>query len=76
MEYQNGQPLPGPAPAGAHDASAKRISRRDVTPPFDLNDLQRNLRQYIFYGVLGEPDILRSGRKLINNFVRHKQQAH
>ena len=33
MEYQSGSPLPGQAPAGAHGASAKRISRRQVTVP-------------------------------------------
>ena len=33
MEYQSGSPLPGPAPAGAHRASAKGISRRQVIVP-------------------------------------------
>ncbi len=33
MEYQDGPPLPGHAPAGAHSARASRISRRQVTVP-------------------------------------------
>jgi hypothetical protein len=33
MEYQSGKPLPGLAPAGAHGASAERISRLQVTVP-------------------------------------------
>ena len=33
MEYQNGQPLLGRAPAGAHGPQLERISRRQVTVP-------------------------------------------
>ena len=33
MEHQNGQPLLGHAPAGAHGPNLKRISRRQVTVP-------------------------------------------
>jgi len=33
MEYQNGQPLLGRAPAGAHGPNLERISRRQVTVP-------------------------------------------
>jgi len=33
MEYQNGQPLLGHAPAGAHGPSPKRISRPQGTVP-------------------------------------------
>ncbi len=33
MEYQNGPPLPGHAPAGAHSAISNKISRRQVTVP-------------------------------------------
>src|SRR6056297_1081028 len=33
MEYQNGQPLLGRAPAGAHGPHLERISRRQVTVP-------------------------------------------
>ena len=33
MEYRNGSPLSGHAPAGAQGTRAKRISRREVTRP-------------------------------------------
>ena len=33
MEYQNGQPLPGRAPAGAHGPHLERISRPEGTVP-------------------------------------------
>ena len=36
MEYQNGQPLLGRAPAGALGHHLKRISRRQVTVPEEL----------------------------------------
>jgi len=36
MEYQNGQPLLGRAPAGAHGPQLERISRRQVTVPTDV----------------------------------------
>ncbi|MBC7286199.1 transglutaminase family protein, partial [Hoeflea sp.] len=36
MEYQNGQPLLGHAPAGAHGPNPKRISRPQGTVPDDL----------------------------------------
>ena len=36
MEYRNGSPLPGHAPAGAQGTRVKRISRREVTRPVGL----------------------------------------
>ena len=36
MEHQNGSPLPGPVSAGAHGATARRISRRQVTGPLEV----------------------------------------
>jgi hypothetical protein len=36
MEYQDGQPLPGHAPAGAQSPSPKRISRPQGTVPDSL----------------------------------------
>ncbi|MDP7150285.1 MAG: hypothetical protein QGI70_04815 [Paracoccaceae bacterium] len=39
MEYQNGPPLPGHAPAGAHSAIANEISRPQVTVPVKTGQL-------------------------------------
>ncbi|WP_203228088.1 hypothetical protein, partial [Roseovarius dicentrarchi] len=44
MEYQNGQPLLGRAPAGAHDPHLERISRRQVTVPKKSGRLKENWR--------------------------------
>ena len=41
MEYQNGQPLPGRAPAGAHAPHLERISRPEGTVPLFLVHAER-----------------------------------
>ena len=43
MEYQNGQPLPGRAPAEAHGPHLERISRPEVTVPALSVDLVAHL---------------------------------
>ena len=63
MEYQNGQPLPGRAPAGAHGPARERISRPHGTVPLtggDTDELQGNFHSDGGYFLAGQSSFWRA----------------